>query len=106
MSKLRGADRRYLRSQAHHLKPVVQIGQNGVTEAVLTTIDQNLTAHELIKVRFGDHKDAKQALTAEIAEALGAEVAGIVGHVAILYRPHPETGERRIKLPRRPVEEG
>ena len=101
MSNLKGADRRYLRSQAHHLKPVVQIGQAGVTEPVLATIDENLKAHELIKIRFGDFKDQKKALTQEIAEAMGAEVAGIVGHVAMLYRPHSEPEKRRIKLPRR-----
>jgi RNA-binding protein len=101
MSKLRGADRRYLRSQAHHLQPVVQIGKQGLTERVLATIDENLSAHELIKIRFGDFKDQKKALSAEIAEELRAEVAGVIGHVAILYRPHAESDKRKIRLPKR-----
>jgi len=105
MSNLKGADRRFLRSKAHHLKPVVQIGQQGLTEAVLSIIDQNLTAHELIKIHFGDFKDQKKALAVEIAEAMEAEVAGIVGHIAILYRQHPESDKRHIKLPRRAAQD-
>ncbi len=105
MSKLRGADRRYLRGQAHHLDPVVHIGQQGLSEAVLSTIDENLTAQELIKIRFVDFKDQKKELSAQIAEELGAELAGTIGHIAILYRPHPEPGKRRIQLPRRRAED-
>ena len=58
----------------------------------------SLESHELIKVRFLDFKDRKTDLADEIAGKTGAEVAGIIGHVAILYRQHPEEEKRRIKL--------
>lgn len=103
MNELKGADRRHLRKLAHGLQPCVQIGKAGLTPTVLAQIEQNLLAHELIKVRFIDHKDEKKALAAEIATATRSELAGTVGHLAILYRPHPHPEKRRIRLPRRGV---
>lgn len=98
---LAGYQKRFLRGQANTLKPAVIIGRNGLTPAVLQVIDENLTAHELIKVRFGDFKSEKKELSARIAEETGAELAGIIGHVAILYRQHPEKDRRTIRLPKR-----
>ena len=60
-----------------------------------------LAAHELIKVRFVDDKERRRELAAELAEAVEAGLAGVVGHVAILYRPHPDAKKRRIELPQR-----
>ena len=98
MDPLHSGQRKYLRGLAHHLDPVVLIGKQGVTDTVIQSIEEALTAHELIKVRFNDHKDEKKALCAAIAERTASEVAGIIGHVAILYRPHPEVEKRRITL--------
>jgi len=96
---LSSGQRKYLRSLAHHLDPIVLVGKQGVTDHLVTSVDQALAAHELIKVRFNEHKSEKRALTDQIAERTGAGVAGILGHVAILYRPHAEEEKRRIKLP-------
>lgn len=91
-----GKQRRYLRALAHALRPIVQIGQRGLTDAVLQQVDAALTDHELIKVKLGgDCRDGR--IESEIAARTGAELAGRVGHVAILYRQHPE--EPRIRLP-------
>jgi RNA-binding protein len=97
-ARLAGYQRTYLRGLAHHLKPVVQVGQAGITEAVLEAVEQALADHELIKVRLHKPED-KKALAAELAARSGAELCGILGHLAILYRAHPE--EPRIALPAR-----
>jgi RNA-binding protein len=99
MTELSSGQRKFLRSQAHHLDPAVLIGKQGVTDTVIESVNRSLLAHELIKVRFNDHKDRKKALTQEIAERARAQVAGIIGHVAILYREHPEAERRTIRLP-------
>lgn len=99
MSDLTSAQRKHLRGLAHGLDPVVHVGQQGLTEAVLEEIDSALEAHELIKVRFVDFQEEKKSLSREIAENLDAHVAGTIGHVAILYRQHPDPEERRIRLP-------
>ena len=93
---MRGFQRKYLRGLAHGLKPVVQIGQWGLTDTVVEQIRVQLLAHELIKVRLREPDD-KKALAEEMAQRTGAELCGLVGHTAILYRPHPD--EPQIKLP-------
>ena len=90
--------RKQLRGLAHHLDPVVMIGKQGLTDGIIAATAKALDAHELIKVRFLDFKEEKKDLTDQLAEATSSEVAGIIGHVAILYREHPDPEHRRIEL--------
>jgi RNA-binding protein len=99
MEQLKGSQRKYLRSQAHHLKPLVIIGRNGINEQVIGSVDLALKDHELIKVKFGEFKEAKKEISTEIAKATKSEVVGIIGNIAILYRQHPEPELRKIKVP-------
>jgi putative YhbY family RNA-binding protein len=83
--------RRALRARAHHLHPVVSIGQQGLTPAVLQEIDRALKAHELIKVRvFGDDRDAREALLAKICSATEAAPVQHLGKLLVIWRPNPE----------------
>lgn len=90
--------RKHLRGLAHHLDPVVMIGKQGVTDGIIAATIKALDAHELIKVRFLDFKEEKKDLTAQLAEATSCEIAGIIGHVAILYKEHPDADKRKIDL--------
>ena len=99
MNPLSSAQRKHLRSQAHHLDPAVMVGKQGLTDAVVASVAEALEAHELIKVRFNEFKKQKKELAAEIARRTGAQIAGIIGHVLILYRQHPDEEKRRIALP-------
>jgi len=96
---LRGKQKRYLRSLAHHLDPVVMVGKNGLSESLIQKVDEALNSHELIKVKFVEYKNEKKKLTEDIAAETGSEVAGMIGHNAILFRKHPEEKKRKIKLP-------
>src|SRR5262245_54919753 len=100
MQKLSNAQRAYLRRLAHHLKPVVQIGKQGLTAAVQASVDEALNAHELIKVKFMDFRDQKHELTEELAAATGSALAGMIGNIAILYRQQKDPQKRKIALPR------
>jgi len=76
-----------LKKLVHHLKPVVLLGQNGLTEAVLNEIDIALTAHELIKIRLGgEDKEERLEMQETICERTGAEFIHAIGHVAAFYR--------------------
>ena len=99
MEKLKGSQKKYLRSQVHHLKPMVMIGRNGINENVIKSVDYALNDHELIKLKFGDFKETKKEMSAEIAEATQSEIVGIIGNIAIFYRQHPEPEKRKIKIP-------
>ncbi len=81
------AQRRHLRKLAHHLKPVVIIGNAGLSEGVLGEIDAALAHHELIKVRVNAaDREERQAMIERIAQATGADWVLSIGHVAAFYR--------------------
>jgi RNA-binding protein len=96
---LTGGDRRHLRRLAHALDPVVQIGAGGVTPGVLAALDRALADHELVKVRIAREREERGQIAGEIAEQTRSAVAGLVGHVAVLYRAAAEPERRRIALP-------
>jgi RNA-binding protein len=86
-SKLRKA----LRAAGHHLAPAVQIGKEGVTGAVLRQLDEQLLAHELVKVRIGTESPEDRFEAAErLGAAAGARIAQILGRTLLVYRKRPE----------------
>jgi len=88
---LTGKQRRQLRGLGHGMPPVVQIGKSGFSESVKKAIDEQLLAHELIKVRrAADCPVDKHAIAAAIESDLGAEIAQKLGHTLLVYRAHPE----------------
>ena len=98
MEKLKGSAKKNLRAQAHHLKPLVMVGRNGVSEQLIASVDAALKDHELIKVKFLDFKEEKREISGEIAAVTKSEVVGIIGNIAIFYRQHPLSEMRKIKL--------
>jgi len=96
--ELRGHQKKYLRKLAHSLKPLVHVGEAGVSEAVIGALDDALGAHELVKVRLRQPDD-KKAAAARLAETVHAGLCGVVGHTVILYRPNPD--DPKIDLPTR-----
>jgi RNA-binding protein len=97
--ELTGRDRRHLRRLAHAQDPVVQIGAAGVTPGVIAALDRALRDHELVKVRIARERDERGEIAGALAEQTGSALAGLVGHVAMLYRPAPERERRQIVLP-------
>jgi RNA-binding protein len=86
--------RRYLRGLAHPLKPLVMIGDSGLTEGVAKETARALHDHELIKVRVrGAEREQRDALLADLAQRTGSTLIHRIGHVAVLYR-------RRAEMPK------
>lgn len=90
--------RAHLRSLAHHLEPVSQIGHEGLTEAFIESVSAALEQHELIKVRVatnyeGDRRDAAR----QLAAALGADLTQTIGRVIVLYRPRTKPTKKDAK---------
>jgi RNA-binding protein len=98
MEKLKGSEKKYLRSMAHHLKPVALVGKNGIGGRFLPSVDAALNDHELIKIKFGEFKEEKKEMAAQIAAQTQSEVVGIIGNIVIIYRRHSRPELRRIKL--------
>jgi RNA-binding protein len=101
MKNLKGFQKKYLRGRAHKLKPTVFIGQKGITENVIRSTDEALNAHELIKVKFIDFKEKRQKaeLSDILSERTNCQAVGMIGHIAIFFRPHEDPEKRKIRLP-------
>ena len=98
-SRLTSTQRKYLRGLAHSLNPLVHVGQGGVTDGVIGSVRRALADHELIKVKIAADRDERARMAAEIEAACDAELAGVIGRIAILYRPKDDPEKREIVLP-------
>ena len=96
--ELDSRQRRRLRGLAHALAPAVQVGKGLASDELVAELARALDDHELVKVRFLAGREAKRELAAELARRTGAGLAGLVGHVAILYRRHPDPARRKVRL--------
>lgn len=105
-------ERSALRAAAHPLRPVVLIGDRGLSESVLKEIELNLNAHQLIKVRVaGEDRDARNAMLETICDTLSCALVHHLGKTLIIYRPDDATlrakveadyGTRAVRKPSEP----
>ncbi|MDA9462342.1 ribosome assembly RNA-binding protein YhbY [Enterococcus mundtii] len=94
---LRGKQKRFLRSQAHHLQPIFQIGKGGVNEAMIVQIEEALEKRELIKVSLLQNTDEIAEDVAQVLEqAIACEVVQIIGRVLVLYKASSKEKYQRI----------
>lgn len=97
---LNGGQIRYLRGLGHHLDPIVQIGKEGITDALVAATKEALLAHELVKVKVLQESPIdRKAAGPELAERAEAALAQTLGRTLLLYRRHPN--KPKITLPRR-----
>lgn len=103
MDKLKGYQKKYLRGLAHGLKPLVFVGQNGLSKTVIKAIDESLEKHELVKVKFieAKEKDEKKDMTDSIVKKTSSRLVGMIGHVAIFFREQKDPEKRKINIPER-----
>lgn len=91
--------KQFLKGLAHHLNPVVMLGNNGLTEGVLAEIDNALNHHELIKVKIaGSDRETKQLIINAIIRETGSGAVQTIGHILVLYRPSEDI---KIQLPKK-----
>lgn len=104
---LTGKQRHFLRGLGHGLKPTVLIGKGGIDDGLLAAIERALLDHELIKLRLGDGAEMDRHEAADtIAAKTKGEVAQVLGHIVLLYRPHPEKPEIELPSPGKPGSKG
>ena len=94
------AQKKHLRGMGHALKPVIMVGDAGLSAPLRAEFESTLTHHELIKVRVraGD-RAARDSLMDELCSDAGAELVQRIGNVALVYRANPEKKKNRILLP-------
>jgi RNA-binding protein len=86
-----GPLRKALRAAGHHLSPVVRVGKEGLTAAVVAQLDEALLAHELVKLKVGtEAPEDRFEVAAALAGLPGAHVAQVLGRTMLVYRKHPQ----------------
>jgi RNA-binding protein len=86
---VKAVDKKKLKSEAHSLKPVVMIGQSGLTNAVLAEIELALNHHELIKIKVRAERDARKLISEKICTNTDAELIQSIGSCVVIYRLNP-----------------
>jgi len=103
VEKLKGYQKKYLKGLVHGMKPLVFVGQKGLSATVTQAVDESLEKHELIKVKFIDFKEKsqKQEIAGVIEKETASELVGMIGHIAIFYRRLRDPEKRKIVVPKR-----
>ena len=88
---MKGRERAALRADAHHLSPTVHVGKEGLSASLITSLDDTLRTHELVKVKLGKSVEVKPKDAAgALALATKAEVIQVIGRTATFYRENPD----------------
>lgn len=95
---LTGKQKRYLRAEAHHLTPIVQIGKGGLTNEIKTSIRKALDARELIKVAILQNSDADIDDVAEEIEEMSFDVVQKIGRILVVFKVAEKRENRKISL--------
>ena len=99
MTALNPKQRQYLKGLAHSLKPILQIGKAGITDTMLSSIENLFNSRELLKVKVSDSapEDADTSAEEIVGRLRDVRLVQVIGKTIVLYRPHPDKPE--IKLP-------
>ncbi|MCR2803799.1 ribosome assembly RNA-binding protein YhbY [Paenibacillus soyae] len=95
---LTGKQKRYLRSQAHHLQPIFQVGKGGTNDQLVRHIEEAIETRELIKISvLNNCLDDPKEIGVEVAKASGAELVQVIGKTIVLYKESKD--HKTIELP-------
>lgn len=93
--------KKQFKSIGHHLKPVLIVAENGLTEGVLAELDRALNDHELIKVKINlAEREDRQAVIVELCEIARCELAQVIGKMALIYRKNPKPNKNLSNISR------
>jgi len=98
---LTNVQKKYLKGLAHSQKPIVLVGQKGITPELLTALKEALESHELIKIKFLENKEkeSKKEMTQQIVEETQSELLSTIGHTVIFFKRARKPENRKIQLP-------
>lgn len=98
---LTSAQKKQFRSIGHHLSPVVQVSENGLSDGAVAEVKRALNDHELIKVKFmSPERDERQSQIDALVEQTRAELVQTIGKIALLFRRHRDGSPKRSNLTR------
>lgn len=98
MEELNNAQIRKLKGLAQRMDASLKIGKQGLSEGFIKSLDEELSRHELVKVKFTEFKDQKKDLAPQLAEKTRSHLVTLLGNVAVLFRRQPDEAKQRIQF--------
>lgn len=98
MEELNNAQIRKLKGLAQRMDATLKVGKQGLSEAFIKSLDEELARHELVKVKFAELKEQRKELAPQLAERTLAHLIALVGNVVVLYRQNPDETKQKIKF--------
>ena len=98
MEKLTNPQVRKLKGAAQRMDPSLKVGKQGLSEPFLKSLNEELTRHELVKVKFAEFKEQKKDLAPQLAQKTGSHLVTLLGNVAVLFRRNPDPQKQKIQL--------
>ena len=92
---MNSAQLKQMKTQAHELKPIIMIGQAGLTEAVLKEIELALDTHELLKIKIRAEREDRKQIQQQICTETKAESIQSIGQIIVIYRKKPEQAKKK-----------
>lgn len=96
---LNNAQIRKLKGLAQKMEASLKVGKQGLSAGFIQSLDEELNRHELVKLKFADHKDERKELAPQLAEKTGAQLVALIGNVVVLFRRNPDPEKQKIDLP-------
>src|SRR5215813_3360990 len=96
MEELTNPQMRKLKGLAQRMDATLKVGKQGLSEAFLKSLNEELTRHELVKVKFAEFKDQKKELAPQLARKTGSHLVTLLGNVAVLFRRNPDPEKQKI----------
>jgi RNA-binding protein len=96
MEELNNAQIRKLKGMAQRMDASLKVGKQGLSDGFIRTLDEELTRHELVKVKFAEFKEQKKELAPQLAARTNSHLVTLVGNVAVVYRQNSNEGDRKI----------
>jgi RNA-binding protein len=94
---------RKLKGIAQRMEAQIKVGKQGLSDAFLAAVREELDRHELVKVKFAEHKEEKKTLAPALADRTDSHLITLVGNVAVLFRRNPDPQKQKIDLPAAPA---
>jgi RNA-binding protein len=98
MEALTNPQIRKLKGLAQRMEATLKVGKQGLSESFLKSLDEELSRHELVKVKFAEFKEQKKELAPQLAEKTHSHLVTLVGNVTVLFRRNPEPARQRIRF--------
>jgi RNA-binding protein len=98
MDELNKAQVQKLKGLAQRMDATLKIGKQGLSDAFIKSVDEELSRHELVKVKFTEFKEQRKELAPQLAERTRSRLITLLGNVAVLFRRNPEAAKQKIKV--------